>query len=168
MLNQARDGAIGKAQTSARLDTLPVPQDERNPSQEVALRHRRIGGGHGVSASQKFSILRLAPGYDAVSKKAAVAAEQDDVSGRNGVAAHALNYERVSRPDRGQHAPSGDAQAQSPGRAQHFPRQFTLEGVGFVPCWWRQSHDALVWPMQPDEVGSIFPHESAVVTNTCS
>jgi hypothetical protein len=77
------EGAFRKAQTPAGLDAFPVPEDEGNPSQQVALRHGRIGGRHCIPASQNFRVLAFgydAPVHDTVNKEAPVAAEQDDVS----------------------------------------------------------------------------------------
>jgi hypothetical protein len=167
------EGAFGKAQTPGRLDSLPVPENERNPSQYFALRHGRIGRWHRIPAHQNFTILRLAlghdaPGYDAVSKKAPVAAEQNDVSCENGIARYALNHKRIAGPDGGQHAPSCNSQTQTAGGAQYFSGQLTSESMSISQGLIRKLHDTFELLAHDREVFPTFPHERAVVTNTFS
>jgi hypothetical protein len=107
-------------------------------------------------------------GYDAVYKKATVAAEKDDVTFANGATVDTLNHQRVSGPHRGEHAPSRDPQTQFARRAQNFARQVAFQRVHRIECriHERLYETLLCW--QLIDVGLILPHESAEVTNTCS
>ena len=170
VLYQGCNGASGKTQTPGGFDAFPVPQNERDSSQQVALRYGRIGGGHRIPTGDQFRIVRLAPGDDAVNKKSPVPAEENDVALGHGVTLDPLNEKRISGHDCGQHTPPGHPQAQAARRAQYLARKFALEGVQVGWSGLRKTfHDALVrlvemhWPSVV-----VFPHESALVTNTRS
>jgi len=71
-------------------------------------------------------------------------AEHDDVALAESIDAHAINDERVSGPDCGQHTPALGAQAQTGGREQYFACQLALEGLQIMRLRLRTTvHDAL-------------------------
>ena len=106
--------------------------------------------------------------YHAVSNEPATVAEHDDIAVEDIRAGGILDYERVARPNRGQHAPPGDPQAQTARRAQYLARKFALEGVQVGwPGLPKTFHDALVRPEHCPSL-MVFPHERALVTNTRS
>jgi len=128
--NQRRDCSPGNTKTTGRFNALSVPQDERDSAHEFGLRYQRVGCWHGIAPSEKLCALWIVPlGLDAVNKKASITAEQDHVSLHNRIALDTINDKRVSRHDRGQHAPSRNSQAQFPRRAQDFTCKLAFQGV---------------------------------------
>jgi hypothetical protein len=92
---------------------------------------------------------------------------QNDVSDGKIASAYRFHERRVPRPDCWKHAPSRDPEWQTPGPTQRIASQFPLDGVRVGTTPRSRLHDALVlvhvlWVIE------IFPHERAVVTNTCS
>lgn len=124
---------------------------------------------HRIPLRMKLRFFRSAGcGHDAVGEESAVAAEEHDVAfaGRAGI--DVLDHERISRPDGGQHAPAHDPQPQGPRRAQNLGRQFALDDMCIAERLRRRIHEAFGLPMQFDDMLPTFPHDRAVVTNTCS
>jgi hypothetical protein len=103
-----------------------------------------------------------------VGEEAAVATKQNDVALGYILAFGAVNHQQVARPNRGQHAPARDLQAQGSRRAQNFTSELALDGVLIPESLCRNNHDALPIGAQAPSVGLILVHERAVVTNTCS
>jgi hypothetical protein len=123
--------------------------------------------GHRIAASvNAFRVSRS--GYNAVYKKPPITREKNDIAGNNAIALCALDNQSVSWPQRRQHAPPGYAKTQSPRRAQYFAGQFALHPVCITEDNVRRIHETLWLCRQENEVPLIFPHESAVVTNTGS
>jgi hypothetical protein len=103
-----------------------------------------------------------------MSDEPATAAEHNDVTLAELVAAHLFDYKRVAGPDGGQHAPSRDAQMQTAGGVQHFSRQLTSQSMSLAHGLSRKLHDTFELLAHDMEVLPTFPHERAVVTNTFS
>lgn len=101
-------------------------------------------------------------------KQASIAAEQHDVPFGNSAAIGSLDNQRIPGPDRRQHAPPHDLQSQSSRRTQDIAGQITFEGVRLVHRLWRRRHEALGRATHELCVLLTFPHDKAVVTNTCS
>jgi hypothetical protein len=67
--------------------------------------------------------------------ESAAIAERNDVAFGDIVASCGLDHERVPGPEHGQHAPSGDAEAQRARRVQYLAGQFALPGVRIAQGW---------------------------------
>jgi len=166
---QGRDSAFRNAPAPTRLDTLFVPHNEGDFAKKVAGSQRSIGAGHCIALGLNTRSSRaVADRHYAMGNEPEAAAEHHDVAREDLVAAGLLNHERIVGPDGGQHAPSRDAQMQAAGRAQHFSRQFTLDGVRITRRLSRTLHDTFELLAQAIDEVPIFPHERAVVTNTFS
>ncbi len=129
--NQSRDGAFRKSQ-DCELGSMHFPfrrMKETFPSSCSQKQENLWPASHrrgSKSANPRLAVLR----HHAMSKETPIAAEQHDVSFGNGSLLKCpLNHERIPRPNRGQHAPTHDLQAQRPRRAQHFARQLALQAL---------------------------------------
>jgi hypothetical protein len=73
--NQGRYGSFGKPQVPPRLDTLSIPHDERNFSQQLSFVHWSIRGRHSVTARHNPRIATRTVFHNTVREESPVAAE---------------------------------------------------------------------------------------------
>jgi hypothetical protein len=176
-LDCGSDGAAAQVHFPVGDDARPVALDKGNFPQQITIRDWRIGLWHGIAASRDLDIV--APlcggmfGDNAMNGEAVVAGAQHNVAFGYRPGLGTLDHQRVAGADRGQHAPAGDAEAQSTGHAQRLRRQIALEGMSFagicgVRVCCETAHDTRGEILQLSDVPLILPHVSALVTKTFS
>jgi hypothetical protein len=103
-----------------------------------------------------------------MSAKPALARHKDNISDLKLIPVNPLHHKRFPRPDGREHAPARRSKTKFAERTQNLHRKIALHSVGSSN---RGSvgllHD-FVFTWQAPCVGSILPHPSADVTNTCS
>ena len=99
------------------------------PAQELILDKRPVGSWERVSLSDPVLILRtLRQTHNTMSAQPAVAPDHRYVADLNLIRADALDYQRISRPNRWQHAPACCGKPESSVGAQNLGRKFAFCG----------------------------------------
>jgi len=101
---QRRNNAFWQAQGLTRLNTSASSHNIRNFSKKLIVINGRVWLRHRVSASQQRGTSVAAFRHDPMSKKTAVAAEQNYVSFGNGRTVDAIDKQCVTRSNCRKHA----------------------------------------------------------------
>jgi hypothetical protein len=111
---------------------------------------------------------RIGLGYDAMGDEPCFSAVQQNIAYGDFLHFSSLDYQRIARPNRRQHATARNFQAYGAKRPQNFVDQLALSNVrGADPVLIVKVHDFWIILHAPWVV-SILPHDRALVSNTIS
>ena len=145
--------------------------DGRNFSENFVAGDRIVVAFHAVTTRDPLHLAFPYGAFDyAVGYESSISPKQYDIARKRFGFGVAFDREHITRPDGGQHACAGRAQAQISKGAKDFCRQLASRPIArfqIIGCT-GFPHEVLRWKWQDPCVPLTLPQVSALVSNTCS